>query len=192
MNLSPFLPSLAMAALACSGSTTRTPPERTTSTMDTDILESQALPEDDGSRFGPLDVGADWQSYARVNTAAFPSETHGGRMVDVYVNAVGLEAFKPGARTPVGSIVVKPSREADGRTGPLFVMQKRAAGYRPEHGNWYFAIHWADPPPRWKQVLGGPIYWRTPSTKTDYCSDCHDGYHERDHLGGVPAALRAW
>lgn len=147
---------------------------------------------DDASVYSELDVGTDWQSYTRLNKAAFPSETHGGRMVDVHVNPIGLDAYKSGSAMPVGAIVVKSSHQTDGSVGPLFVMEKRAAGFNPDHGDWYFAIHWADPPGKWKQMLGGPIHWRTPSPKADYCADCHDGYDDHDSLGGVPESQRAW
>ena len=36
--------------------------------------------------------------------------------------------------------------------------------------------------------LGGPVYWRTPSKKVDYCSECHENYDRG--LGGVPVAQR--
>ncbi len=159
--------------------------------MDSMMMEGGGTPADEASQFGPLEVGTDWQTYTKLNKASFPSETHGGRMVDTYVNGVGLEAFQKGEDMPVGSIVVKTSKDsADGSEGPLFVMEKRAAGFNKDHGDWWFAIHWANPPEKWKQRLGGPIYWRTPSKKAMYCADCHDNYVTG--MGGVPEAQQAW
>jgi hypothetical protein len=178
---------IVVGAAACSGGGGSN--NKPMSKMDSMMVEGMGMKSDPASAFGPLEVGADWQSYTKLNKASFPSDTHGGRMVDVYVNPIGLDAFKAGTEMPVGSVVVKTSKEPDGE-GPLFVMEKREAGFNPEHGDWWFAIHWAEPPAGWAKRLGGPIYWRTPSKKADYCSDCHDGY---DHqIGGVPDEQKTW
>lgn len=136
-------------------------------------------------------TGADWSTYTKLNKAAFESETHGGRMVDTYVNRIGRAAFRQGEDLPVGSIVVKTSKDAtDGSEGPVFVMEKRAKGFDPAHGDWWYAIRWENPPPAWRQKLGGPIDWHTPSPKVDYCWKCHDDFVTG--LGGVPEDQRAW
>ena len=159
--------------------------------MDSEMMEGGGMAPDEASQFAPLEIGTDWQSYTKLNKASYLSETHGGRMVDTYVNEAGFEAFKKGEDLPVGSIVVKTSKDSkDGTEGPLFVMEKRAPGFNKEHGDWWFAIHWANPPEKWKKTLGGPVYWRTPSKKAMYCSDCHDNYVTG--MGGVPEAQQAW
>jgi hypothetical protein len=169
---------LALAASACSGG------GKPAGKMDSMMMSGNAMPVDEFSQFGELEVGADWKTYTKMNKASFKSETHGGRLVDTYVNSVGLDAFKKGEAMPVGSIVVKTSKDADdGSEGPIFVMEKRAK-------QWWYAIHWANPPEAWKKKLGGSIYWRTPSKKADYCFDCHDNYNEA--IGGVPEDQRAW
>ena len=38
--------------------------------------------------------------------------------------------------------------------------------------------------------LGGPIYWRTPSKKADYCQNCHDDFV--NGMGGVPDEQKAF
>lgn len=184
---------LVIGVIACGGgSKPPVPPsDDKMGKMDSSMMKGMEMPAEEASTFGPLEVGADWQSYTKLNKASFMSETHGGRMVDTYVNSIGLDAFKSGAEMPVGSILVKTSRDrTDGSEGPIFVMEKRAAGLNAEHGDWWFAIHWANPPDKWKQRLGGPIYWRTPSKKADYCSDCHDVYDR--HIGGVPDEHKAY
>lgn len=143
---------------------------------------------------GP-DSWADWQSWQKVSTEKWPSKTHGGRFVEVYVNDVGLEAYmSEDAELPVGSVLVKPSWEnengAAGAEGPLFVMEKKAAGFAPEGGDWFYAFVWDDPTGQWKEKLGGPVKWESPSAKVTYCVDCHDVYDRQ--LGGVPADKRAW
>lgn len=174
---------IAIALTACGGGSKV---EKTDSgKMDSSMMAGGGLAADEASTFGPLEIGADWATYTKLNKASFKSDTHGGRMVDSYVNTIGLDAFNKGEEMPVGSIVVKTSKDStDGSTGPVFVMEKRAAGFNKEHGDWWFAIHWAEPPENWKKRFGGPIYWRTPSKKADYCAKCHDDFVTG--IGGVP------
>jgi hypothetical protein len=156
------------------------------------VPKVEPAPVDSAAVYGPLDIGADWQAYTKVNREPVSSRTHGGRLVDTWVNDAGLVAYKSeDAPVPVGTVIVKTSRETTGEDGPIFVMAKREAGFSPEHDDWYFAIHWAAPPERWKpKVGGGPVYWRTPSPKADYCWECHENLDR--YLGGVPAAQRAY
>ncbi|MBP6839465.1 MAG: hypothetical protein KA190_19360 [Kofleriaceae bacterium] len=186
--MTPMTPAVLAVLAACGGGGA---PGAGGSKMDRMMSEGMAMQPDPDSAFGPLTVGADWMTYAKVNKASFPSETHGGRLVDVYVNPTGQAAYQQDdAELPVGTVIVKTSKQADGGAGPLFVMEKRAAGYAPDHGDWYYAIHWAEPDATWAKKLGGPVYWRTPSPRAAYCSDCHDGYDRG--VGGVPAEQRAW
>ncbi len=157
--------------------------------MDMMMSKSMNMSDDDGSQFGPLEIGADWATYVKMNTAPVPSETHGGRLVDTYVNPLGAAAYlDEDAEIPIGTVLVKTSQEPDGTPGPLFVMEKKSPGFDADRGDWYYAIHWADPAPAWKQKLGGPIYWRTPSKRAAYCVECHENYDRG--LGGVPAPQR--
>jgi len=147
-----------------------------------------AASDDPESTFGPLEVGRDYLSYQKVTDKPFQSLDHGNRWVDVYVNAIGARAYLSGAPMPVGSIVVKTSwQNEDGQPstveGPIFVREKRAPGYAPAHDDWYFAIHWADPPPAERAKFGGPVYWRGNSPRAAYCWECHDLYDRR--LGGL-------
>jgi hypothetical protein len=153
-------------------------------------MQSMVMPMDDGAIFGPLAVGADYASYVKMNTTPVPSETHGGRLVDTYVNTVGAAAYlDDDAEVPVGAVIVKTSVDATTHeTGPLFVMEKRLAGFDPDHGDWSYAIHWGAPPAAWAKKLGGPIYWRSPSHRINYCIECHDNYDR--NLGGVPGSAR--
>jgi hypothetical protein len=147
-------------------------------------------PED---RYGPLEVGADYLRYRKLTDRPFESLAHGSRWVDVYVNERGAAEYLSGAPIPVGTIVVKTSWQADHGApsavpGPVFVMEKRAAGYWPERDDWYFAIHWADPPAAERAKLGGPIYWRGKSPRAAYCWECHDLYDRR--LGGLVSSAQ--
>lgn len=144
-------------------------------------------------RFGPLEIGADFATYRKVTDAPFQSLDHGNRWVEVYVNELGADAYLRSSEVPVGTIVVKTSVENDGGRpsrieGPIFVMQKRAPGYAPAHGDWWYAIHWASPPAAEARKFGGPIYWRGASPRVAYCWGCHDDYAYS--LGGlVPSSL---
>jgi len=138
--------------------------------------------------YGPLDIGADYLTYRKLTDAPFQSLDHGSRWVDVYVNDLGAAAYLSGAAIPVGTIIVKTSlqnvNDAPSATpGPIFVMQKRAPGYAPAHDDWYYAIHWADPPPDQRAKFGGPFYWRGSSPRVAYCWSCHDSYDRK--LGGL-------
>lgn len=145
------------------------------------------------STFGPIEVGADYPSYRRVTETPFLSLVHGNRWVHVWVNEIGAAAYLDGSAMPTGSIIVKSSWEDDhGKPsaieGPLYIMERRPAGYAPEHEDWYFALHWSEPTPDQAKALGGPIYWRGSSPRVAYCSDCHDGYDRG--LGGLtPSSL---
>jgi hypothetical protein len=152
----------------------------------------RASPPDEDT-FGPLEVGADYATYKRLTDQPFLSLVHGNRWVDVFVNDIGAAAYESTGDIPVGTVVVKTSWiGVDGApsniAGPIFVMQKRAKGYAPEHDDWWYAIHWADPPPADRKKLGGPIYWRGKSKRAEYCSDCHDSY-DRSLGGLIPSSI---
>jgi hypothetical protein len=181
---------LAIVLVACGGKQTPGGGEDPNlSPMDRMMSDSMHMSMDTGGEFGPLEVGRDWQTYVKMNTSPVTSETHGGRLVDTYVNRIGAAAYlDESAEIPIGTVLVKTSVEPDGSPGPLFIMEKKPPGFAPEQGDWYYAIHWADPSPAWKKKLGGPIYWRTPSKRAAYCWECHENYDRS--LGGVPAPQR--
>lgn len=157
------------------------------------MTEAMAMPAGGEDAFGPLEVGADYASYRRLTDAPFRSLDHGNRWVHVYVNDIGVDAYLAGGEIPVGTIVVKTSVQNVGGQpsdieGPIFVMQKRAKGYAPDHDDWWYAIHWAKPPEADAKKFGGPIYWRGGSPRVAYCWKCHDDY--ANSLGGlVPSSL---
>ncbi len=192
-----------IAALgACGPKSSSSTPQGGTGEAAEDMLFGQPcamnaleMPETDESAFGPLEVGADWASYKKMNKAPVPSKTHGGRFVDTYVSEGGVAAYgDDDAEIPVGTVIVKTSWEAAGGKptqvpGPIFVMKKMEAGYAPDHEDWYYAIHWAKPTEAQAKLLKGPIYWRGKSAKVGYCYKCHDNYVRG--LGSVPAEFRA-
>jgi hypothetical protein len=89
-------------------------------------------------------VGADYKSYTPMSASLFKSESHQKRLVMIYANGVGLEAYKAKAGPmPEGTVIVKENFEdAGGKPGKLLelsVMQKLAKGASPATGDWYFA-----------------------------------------------------
>ena len=81
-------------SIACGGGgKPPTGPGETMSQQDMMMSKSMDMPADDGSAYGPLEVGADHASYVKMNTEPVTSETHGGRLVDTYVNGVGARAY---------------------------------------------------------------------------------------------------
>ena len=145
------------------------------------------------SVFGPLEIGADFATYTKLTDKPFLSLDHGNRWVDVYVNAIGLAAYDSSGPIPAGTIVVKTSvndeHGAPGTVaGPIYVMEKRAAGYAPAEDDWWYAIHWASPPAEDAAKMGGPIYWRGKSPRVDYCADCHSSY-DRSLGGLIPSSV---
>lgn len=121
----------------------------------------------------------DWKSFNNVSPGPWISKTHGQRFVEIYANDIALESYKtPGAPLPVGSILVKPSWEntdgVPGAEGPLFIMEKREAGFAPDSDDWFYAFQWPNPPEKWAAKIGTNVDWRSPSEKIEYCSDCHD------------------
>lgn len=81
----------------------------------------------------------------KVNKARFTSNGHAaGRWdVDVYANEPARAALASRARdVPVGAVVVAEHFEKAGAggAGPVMVMEKRAKGYAPEHGDWRWTV----------------------------------------------------
>ena len=101
-------------------------------------------------------------------------------MVNVYVTPSAAQAYLSGSAIPVNAVVVKDSYELvngqRGPAGPLFVMQKRAPGYAPEHGDWYYGLYWQQPD-------GKVVVAQGKDPGVGYCISCHDSYARQ--LGGL-------
>jgi hypothetical protein len=154
---------------------------------------------DPNAEYAALEHGADWASLPKMNTEKFWSKPHGSRMVEVYVNDVGVEAFQDKSREmafPVGTVIVKTSWETKDKVatdvpGPVFVMVKKEAGFDPDNEDWWYALHWENVPDSWQSRMGGTqTYWRSPSAKVNYCGSCHQKFPR--HVGGVPKKFRSW
>lgn len=57
------------------------------------LMSASKMKGDPDSRFGPLEVGADYLHYRRVTAKPFLSLVHGNRWVHVFVNEIGADAY---------------------------------------------------------------------------------------------------
>jgi hypothetical protein len=101
---------------------------------------------DAGAIDGASALPSDYRTkFTKVNKARFVSMGHAaGRWdVDIYANEPARNALAVRARdVPVGAIVVEEHFEKSGAggAGPVMVMEKRAKGYAPDHGDWRWTV----------------------------------------------------
>lgn len=121
----------------------------------------------------------DYPSWTKAS--AFPAAPgfHGGRFLVTYVNSVGADEYmkyKPENVTiPAGTQIAKESFaiNEDGKVskGPLFLMEKVAAGKSPETDDWYYMMVAPNGAPQAVDVVTA-------------CSECHLGnFGEQGGLG---------
>ena len=124
------------------------------------------------------------------NSSTYLAETHGGRYLNNYVNAVGATAygkFDDLTKMPVGSVVVKDgiAVNSKGQTGlsPLFVMEKMKAGFNTEGGDWRYTMI----------MPNGAVVGTTKgkgSASVKFCADCHEAGSDNDFMLFLPEELR--
>jgi hypothetical protein len=76
---------------------------------------------------------------------AYVSATHGGRFVQNYGNhkARAYGQYETAGTMPAGAVVAKGSfvvKHGKLAAGPLFVMEKMAAGFIDDSGNWRYTL----------------------------------------------------
>lgn len=84
-------------------------------------------------------------TFTKVNRARIVSRGHTADRweIDVYVNEAAAQALATRARAAdVGATAVVEhfERREGAPPGPIMVMEKKPAGYAPEHGDWRYAI----------------------------------------------------
>jgi hypothetical protein len=87
-----------------------------------------------------------------------------------------------------GSVLAKNSFIVNGKgqavPGPLFLMEKMAAGFNPQSGNWRYTMIMPD----------GTVYGTSQgkgSAKVQFCVECHAGVGEiQDHMFFLPKEYR--
>ena len=112
----------------------------------------------------------------RASSARFVSKGHaGGRWeADVYASTGALQTLSVArGAVAVGTRVVEEHFErGDAGAGPLFMMEKRPAGFDPTHGDWRYVAVGASG----EVAADGPV---------ESCAGCH-GDAPHDHLFRVP------
>ena len=122
-----------------------------------------------------VDAAAQFRDWTRASTVPFVSATHGGRYVIHYINDVGAEAYleyekMPAGGMPVGSFAAKESFAVneDGAVvvGPLFLMEKVAAGGLPDTADWRYSLILPN-----GQIMG--TTGGENADKVQFCHACH-------------------
>ncbi len=121
-------------------------------------------------------VSTDYFNWDRYTVGPHKSSTHGGRFVHNYANdlAKAYGKYEDIGTLPVGAIVAKDSFKVTKKgvkPGPLFLMEKMAAGFSPEDGDWKYTLI----------TPSGKIFGETNgvnSKKVKFCADCHNAVGE--------------
>ncbi len=129
-------------------------------------------------------VATDYQGWPRFSTAPYRSATHGNRYVQNYADPKAAGAYgkyEEVDRIPTGGIVAKDSFvvKPDGSVtlGPLFVMEKLAAGSSPDTADWKYTLIMPD-----GRTMSGD--------QTRFCAECHQLAAETDSLYFLPEGYR--
>ena len=128
--------------------------------------------------------------WSRYNNRPYVSDTHGGRFVNNYANAqaANYKKFEQAGRMAVGARMAKDSFlvRANGKVapGPLFLMEKMAAGFSEASGNWRYSMI----------MPNGQVFGQTNgknSAGMKFCYECHSAMaEEQDHLFFLPDEYR--
>ena len=130
-------------------------------------------------RWIPPEFVNDYRSWTVAS--AFPAAPgfHGNRFLMTYVNEIGAEEYlkykSENVNVPAGTVIAKESFGVsdDGMVqyGPLFLMQKVAAGTSPETDDWFYMAVTPTGTPMALDVITA-------------CSECHQGaFGEQGGLG---------
>ncbi|MDA0229204.1 MAG: cytochrome P460 family protein [Proteobacteria bacterium] len=120
-----------------------------------------------------------YQSWTNYAAQPYTSGTHGGRFVNNYANARGSNygLFENAGPSPEGTVLAKDSFSVkpNGKVGagPMFLMEKMAAGFNAESGDWRYTLI----------LPNGKILGTTGgkgSAKVGFCIECHAVQEEED------------
>ncbi len=134
-------------------------------------------------------VGGGYRDWRRYNSAPYLSSTHGQLYVNNYANEAGAAygRYERSGALPEGAVLVKDSvrATADGAIapGPIFVMEKMAAGFNYVSGDWRYSVIGPE----------GELWGATNGAgaeRVDYCIGCHLAREATDHLYFPPPGLR--
>lgn len=128
--------------------------------------------------------------WPRLNTVPYRSAQHGERFVNNYSNGTGraYRFYERAGPMPEGAVLAKDSFAVTKRgevfSGPLFIMEKMAPGFRPDSRDWRYTMIMPD----------GSLFGTTNgagSARVEFCIRCHaEAGDDRDHLFYVPEEFR--
>ncbi|WP_417513974.1 cytochrome P460 family protein [Minwuia sp.] len=132
-----------------------------------------------------------YHGWANVAARPYPSATHGGRLVNNYVNATGASnygRFEDAGPARVGTVLAKDSFtvNAAGKAGPgpLFLMEKMPQGFNADTADWNYIIVMPN------GAVGGATGGKN-SANVQFCHDCHVAVSDQDHMFFLPEEFRA-
>lgn len=110
-----------------------------------DLAKGYAKKSD--KRWIPWDRFAEYRGWTKASTAPAAPGFHTGRFLVTYVNETGAEAYmkyEDDPTIPAGTLIAKESFAVTDKgtleKGPLFLMEKVAAGTSPETMDWYYMM----------------------------------------------------
>lgn len=119
----------------------------------------------------------DYRNWWPASTLPSAPGTHSGRFLFSYVNSIGANAygkFADNPSIPVGTVIAKESFSVNdagkARKGPLFFMEKVAAGKSPKTNDWFYTMVNPNGAPAAINVFTA-------------CNECHSGFAETGFLG---------
>lgn len=131
-----------------------------------------------------------YQTWRRYNTVPYRSALHGALFVNNYANPAASRYghYEHLGSLPAGSIVVKDSfavtETGEVMTGPLFLMEKREAGFNAASNDWLYML--IEPSGTVTGITKGKN-----AAAVRFCAECHNkapGSH--DNLYFLPEEIR--
>ena len=119
----------------------------------------------------------DYVNWGAASSQPAAPGTHGERFLFTTVNEIGLAEYNKFSEErgpmPVGTVLAKESFNVNKKNavkkGPLFFMEKVAAGTADEYGNWVYSL---------VQPNG-----KTGKISQKFCHDCHGAFSDQDAMG---------
>lgn len=130
----------------------------------------------DGYTGGENEVAKVYRDWTVSSTRPAVAGPHGERFLQTFVNATGAEQylkFEAGDFSmPAGTVLAKESfalKDGKAAVGPLFIMEKVAAGEADEFDNWVYSAVQPN-----GQAMG---------ISQGFCHDCHAAFEDQDSMG---------
>lgn len=125
-----------------------------------------------------------FRTWTPASTLPANPGVHSNRFLFTYVNPIGAAAytqFADGVKMPVGTVIAKESfsinSKGKSKPGPVFFMEKVAAGTSPKTGDWFYTMVAPSGKPQAVNVFKA-------------CHECHSGFSDSDFLGYPDAEVQ--